>query len=178
MPSNLVWSWPLHCNSKISSIFMGKDGLNRKRGHAIIGFNHGLLCYVKNMALGPQSRQKPRPSITSLAIVYSTVYSGVDQRKHQISASLAFVRGIRRGPVNSAHKWPVKRKMFPFQDVIMNDHTKLQRVLLLISIYPLRAKFYRGNITIYLHFVSFLHIDTAQVVEILLWIRQELTYST
>ena len=30
--------------------------------------------------------------ITSLTIVYSTVYSDADQRKHQISASLAFVR--------------------------------------------------------------------------------------
>ena len=45
--------------------------------------------------------------ITSLALVYSTVYSGADQRKHQSSASLAFVRGIHRGPVNSPHKWPV-----------------------------------------------------------------------
>ena len=34
--------------------------------------------------------------ITSLTIVYSTVYSGADQRKHQIYVSLAFVRGIRR----------------------------------------------------------------------------------
>ena len=48
--------------------------------------------------------------ITSLTIVYSTGYSG---------ASLAFVRGIRRGPVNSPHKWLVTRKMFPFDDVIM-----------------------------------------------------------
>ena len=57
--------------------------------------------------------------ITSLTIVYSTVYSDADQRKHQSSASLAFVRGIHRGPVNSPHKWPVTRKMFPFDDVIM-----------------------------------------------------------
>ena len=57
--------------------------------------------------------------ITSLMIVYSTVYSDVDQRKHQSSASLAFVRGNRRGPVNSLHKWPVTRKMFPFDDFIM-----------------------------------------------------------
>ena len=34
--------------------------------------------------------------ITSLMIVYSTIYSGTDQRKHQSSASLAFVRGIHR----------------------------------------------------------------------------------
>ena len=57
--------------------------------------------------------------ITSLAIVFSTVYSGVDQRKHQSSASLAIVRGIHRWPVNPPHKWPVTRKMLPFDDVIM-----------------------------------------------------------
>ena len=57
--------------------------------------------------------------ITNLMIVYSTVYSSVDQRKHHSSASLAFVRGIRRWPVNSPHKRPVTRKMFPFDDVIM-----------------------------------------------------------
>ena len=57
--------------------------------------------------------------ITSLTIVYSTVYSDADQRKHQSSASLAFVWGIHRGPVNSPHKWPVTRKMFSFDDVIM-----------------------------------------------------------
>ena len=52
-------------------------------------------------------------------LCYSTVYSGGDQRKHQSSASLAFVRGIHRGLVNSPHKWPVTRKMFPFDDFIM-----------------------------------------------------------
>ena len=57
--------------------------------------------------------------ITSLTIVYSAVYSGAHQRKHQSSASLAFVWRIQRGPVNSPHKWPVTRKMFPFDDVIM-----------------------------------------------------------
>ena len=34
--------------------------------------------------------------ITSITIVYSTVYSDADLRKHQSSASLAFVRGILR----------------------------------------------------------------------------------
>ena len=57
--------------------------------------------------------------ITSLTIVYSIVYPGADQSKHQSSASLAFVWGIHRRPVNSPHKWPVTRKMFPFDDVIM-----------------------------------------------------------
>ena len=50
--------------------------------------------------------------ITSISIFYSTVYSGTDQRKHQSSASLAFVRGIHRGPVNSPHKRPITRKLF------------------------------------------------------------------
>ena len=57
--------------------------------------------------------------IISLPIVYSTVYSDADQRKHQNSASPAFVRGIHRRPVNSPHRWPVTRKMFPFDDVNM-----------------------------------------------------------
>ena len=50
--------------------------------------------------------------ITSLIIVYSTVYSCADQRKHQSSVSLAFVWGFHREPVNSPHKWPVTRKFF------------------------------------------------------------------
>ena len=59
--------------------------------------------------------------ITGLTIVYSYVYSGADQRKHQSSVSLAFLRGIHRWPVNSLHKWQVMWKMFPFDDVIMWD---------------------------------------------------------
>ena len=57
--------------------------------------------------------------ITGISNVYSTVCSGGDQRKHQSSALLAFVRGIHRWPVNSSHKGPVMLKMFPFDDVIM-----------------------------------------------------------
>ena len=62
--------------------------------------------------------------ITSLTIIYSTVYSGADQRKHQSSVSLAFVRGIHRCPVNSPHKWPVMRKMLPFEVVIMYKYVE------------------------------------------------------
>ena len=72
--------------------------------------------------------------LTSLTIVYSTVYSGADQRKHQSSATLAFVWGIHRWPVNSPHKWPVTRKMFPFDDVIMNDSSMPALILILISV--------------------------------------------
>ena len=57
--------------------------------------------------------------ITGVSIVYSIVCSGADQRKHQSSASLAFVRGIHRGPVNSPYQRPVTWKIFPFGDVIL-----------------------------------------------------------
>ena len=61
--------------------------------------------------------------ITSLTIVYSTVYSDADQktlRKHQSPALLAFVWGIHLWPVNSPHKGPVMQKTFPFDDVIVS----------------------------------------------------------
>ena len=57
--------------------------------------------------------------ITGVSIVCSIVCSGTNQRNHQRSASLAFVRGIHRWPVDFPHKGPVTRKMFPFDDVIM-----------------------------------------------------------
>ena len=59
--------------------------------------------------------------ITSLTIVYWTIHLDSDQRKHQSSASPAFVRGIHQWPVNSPHKWPVTRKMFPFDNFIMSE---------------------------------------------------------
>ena len=58
--------------------------------------------------------------IISPTIVYAIVYSDADQWKHQSSASLAFVWGIHRWPVNSPHKRPVSRKIFPFDDVIVH----------------------------------------------------------
>ena len=67
--------------------------------------------------------------ITSLTIVYSIVYSDAvylivysdADKKHQSSASLAFVRGIHRWSVDSPHKGTLTRKMFPFYDVIMSS---------------------------------------------------------
>ena len=72
------------------------------------------LSHSNDVLMGPMASQ-----ITSLTIVCSSVYSGADQRKHKSSASLAFVRGIHRGPGISPHKGSVTRKMFRFDDVIM-----------------------------------------------------------
>ena len=74
--------------------------------------------------------------ITSLTIVYSTVYSGPNQRKHQSFASLAFVQGIHQSPVNSLHKGPVTQKMFPFEDVIMHIHTIISIITFLDPCIP------------------------------------------
>ena len=60
--------------------------------------------------------------ITGVSVVCSTVCSDANPRKHQISASLALVRGIHRWPVNSPHKGPVTRKMFPSDNVIMGEN--------------------------------------------------------
>ena len=75
-----------------------------------------ILIHYDDVIMGAIASQ-----IITLTIVYSTVYSGANQRKHQRSASLAFVRGIHRWPVNSPHKWPVTRKMFSFDDVILHQ---------------------------------------------------------
>ena len=73
--------------------------------------DHTPLQWRHNERVGVSNHQP--------TIAYSTVYSGADERKHQSPASLAFVWGIHRWPVNYPHKGPVTRKMFPFDDVIM-----------------------------------------------------------
>ena len=56
--------------------------------------------------------------ITSLTIVYSSVYSGADQIKYRSPASLAVTGGF-------PHKGPITREKFPFDDVIMRDYISL-----------------------------------------------------
>ena len=60
--------------------------------------------------------------ITSIAIVYLTVYSGADQRKHQIRVTGLCER-------NSLHKGPVMRKIIPFDDVIKKDNTNTKAAM-------------------------------------------------
>ena len=78
--------------------------------------------------------------ITSFTIVYSIVYSDADQRKHQSSASLAFVWGIHRWPVNSQHKRPVTRKCFHLMTsswLNMMTHSTVNLMLLSWLLMPL-----------------------------------------
>ena len=66
--------------------------------------SHHCWCILHSFE--PPSKRNPHyndvimsvmaSKITSLTIAYSSVYSSADQRKHQSSASLAFVRGMDR----------------------------------------------------------------------------------
>ena len=85
--------------------------------------------------------------IPSLAIVYSTVHSGADQRKHQNSASLAVVRGSHRWPVNSPHKWPVTWKMFSFDDVMINEEMYKTYMTTLNNPHPPTLRLHVGSPT-------------------------------
>ena len=78
---------------------------SRNMGTRVVEFCYNTVNHYGDVIMSMTASQ-----ITSLAIVYSTVYSGADQRKHQTSLSLAFVRAIHWWPVNSPHKGPVSRK--------------------------------------------------------------------
>ena len=92
--------------------------------------------------------------ITGLTIAYSTVYSGAYQRIHQSSASLAFVRWIHRWPVNSPHKGPITRKMFPFDDVIMVTAEPVDGITWLGSLGHLHAQWRQSPGAIYRWFIA------------------------
>ena len=78
-------------------------------------WNKAHVCHYNNVIVSAKASH-----ITSSTIVYSTVYSGADQRKHQSSTQPAILREIYRWPVNSPHKGPVTRKRFLFDKVIMS----------------------------------------------------------
>ena len=99
------------------------------------------ICHYNDVIMSAMASQ-----ITSLTIVYSTIYSGTDQRKYQSSASMAFVCGD--SPVTG--EFPAQRssnaEMFPFSDVIMlSPPTRL-----FISVLRMTTKNTKSRITAYL----------------------------
>ena len=89
--------------------------------HCINFISTSCPLYVITLFYSITVTSKWASQMPSRTIVYSIVHSGADERKQQSSASLAFLRGIHRPPMNSPHKWPVTRNMFPFDDVIMQQ---------------------------------------------------------
>ena len=112
-------NWLPHNDETGLCIFISINVVLMNIIHMIANWWHAILklklapCHYSDVILGAMAFP-----IISLPIPYSTIYSGADQRKRHSPASLAWVRGIHRWPVNSQYKWPVMRKMFPLDDVI------------------------------------------------------------
>ena len=70
--------------------------------------------HYSNVTMGALTSQ-----ITSLTIVYSTVYSGTEKKKTSKLRVSGLCVGNSPGPGDSQHKWLVTRKMFPLDEVIM-----------------------------------------------------------
>ena len=114
--------------------------------------------------------------MTGVLSVNPTVCSGTDHRKHQSSASLAFVRGIHRRPVNSRHKGAVMRKMCPFDDVFMyNPLTNIwywQILSQLIKVKPRTSRFCTLLAVYHNDFIdkkSHNYCDTLKISEFIPW---------
>ena len=99
MPSRFdyCWSLELHKLNLYNTIMMGLPII------IIIPRNMLMFTLIKDNNLPTSYRHyndfimsAMASQITSVSMVRSTVCSGADQRKHQSSASLAFVRGIHR----------------------------------------------------------------------------------
>ena len=98
-------------------LYTGVVGMEKNSSYLLYRvFEVRLLAYWLDVTMSMMASL-----ITGVSIDYSIVSLGADQRKHQNSASLAFVRGIHRWLVNSPHKGPVTPKVFPFDDVIMES---------------------------------------------------------
>ena len=107
---SFMWFYKEHWKiDLVYACWRAYDKVLKRLVKVVLGFSH-----YNDVIMGTIASQ-----ITSLTIGYSTACSDADKRKHQSSASLAFVRGIHLGPVNSPYNWPVTRKTFPFDDVIM-----------------------------------------------------------
>ena len=119
VPTSYLESWPmlLHvhvCTHQLLGVLTNATTCSRMQC-GMPSFSHWRLTrHYSGVIMSAMACQ-----ITGVSIVCSTVCSGADQRTHQSSASLGFVRGIHRWPVDSPHKGPVTWKMFSFDDIIM-----------------------------------------------------------
>ena len=79
------------------------------------------LCPKLNAGLALQWRHNGHDSVSNHQ-PHACLLNRLFRRRSKKTPKLrvtGFARGIYRGPVNSPHKWPVTRKMFPFDDVII-----------------------------------------------------------
>ena len=114
---NVVWKWRPFClglnelTENVPNIYLIIQSKSNQLSVILINF-----WYITMTSYWVSWRLK---SPASPWFVQLLVHAQIKE-KHQRSASLAFVRGIHRWPVNSPHKRTVTQEMFPFDDVIMN----------------------------------------------------------
>ena len=112
-PKNPINANCVYCVLVINAIMHRKQFLTKGLWkHDLLG---RFVMHYDDVIMSAMASQ-----ITSLANVYSSVYSGANQRKHRSSASLLFVWGIRRWLVNSSRQGPVMRKCFHLMTYTFN----------------------------------------------------------
>ena len=124
----VIWNARVFCPCDITVMSQtcdnnhDKNRLNCIKSVTAMKMRNLICCRLSSFHYSDVMLSAMASQITSLTIVYSTVNSGANQRKHQSSASLAFVKGIHQWLVNSPHKWPVTRKMFLVDDDIVHSN--------------------------------------------------------
>ena len=111
---NWVFAWIGISNQTPDIIFTQPDVYGAYCAVFVTGARQLMIRPYNDVIMTVMASQIPASRLFTQPFI-----QGADRRKHQSSAPGAFVRGIRRWPVNSPHKWPVTRKMFPFDDIIM-----------------------------------------------------------
>ena len=87
--------------------------------YILMSWNNGMRCIFFYSITTLQWRHNGRDSVSNHQ-PHDCLLNCLFRRRSKKTLKLRlFVRGIHRGPVNSSHKWPVTRNMFPFDDVIM-----------------------------------------------------------
>ena len=87
---------------------------------ALVAIAHQYPLLWRQNGYGSVSNHQPHDCLLNR-------YADADHRRHQSSASLAFVRGIHRWPVNSPHKWPVTLIFF---SIWWRHHVKSEPALI------------------------------------------------
>ena len=117
----LDWRHAGHCRHMGNSYEISRNCSYAELCHAKVPTRVMMIHYYVINVVSHCSDIIMASQITVVSTVCSAACSGTDQRKHQSSAWLAFLRGIHRSPMDSPHKGPVTRKIFPFDDVIMKQ---------------------------------------------------------
>ena len=116
----------MSCGSYLSLTFLSgvvlstKRQINYRDRYPFISYNLTLNLHYCDVIMGAMGRKSPASWLFTQPLIQAQINQNIKAPRHW-----PFVRGIHRLPVNSPHKWPVTRKIFPFDDVIVNNmHVK------------------------------------------------------